>query len=80
MKVLKIDNSGSVLIQAKNLKIWVDVWKEDNEFRADWNQYIFHLDNDKDMEIKKFQEDANNFDEATSIAINYCENNRTIEN
>lgn len=74
MKAIKIDDSGSVLVQSGNLKVWVDVWKDDSgETVADWNKYIFFTDNEDDMRIKKFQENVWNFEQATSVAITYYE-------
>lgn len=74
MKAIKIDDTGSVLIQAGKLKVWVDVTDDGSgELVADWNKYIFCKDNEEDMEIKRFQEDCDNFDEATSLAISYYE-------
>ena len=76
MKAIKIDSSGSVLVKAKNgIEVWVDVWQENDELMADWNKYIFYLDNPQDVKIKEFQENCDNFDEATSIAIEYYINN-----
>ena len=74
MKAIKIDDTGSVLIQAGKLKVWVDVTDDGSgELVADWNKYIFYTDNEEDMEIKRFQEDCNNFIEATEEAISYYE-------
>lgn len=74
MKAIKIDDTGSVLIQAGKLKVWVDVVEDSSgELVADWNKYIFYTNNEEDMEIKRFQEDCNNFIEATEEAISYYE-------
>lgn len=74
MKAIKIDSSGSVLIQAGDLKVWVDVWEnKEGEVCADWNKYIFFEDDPEDMKIKEFQEDNWSFDLATSEAISYYE-------
>lgn len=76
MEAIRQDESGSVLVRANNgLQVWVDVWEDDGELMADWNKYIFHLNNKEDVKIKKFQEDNGNFDEATSVAISFYENN-----
>ena len=76
MKAIKIDDSGSVLVKAKNgIKVWVDVWEQDGELIAEWNKYIFYLDNPQDVQIREFQDNCDNFDEATSIAITYYESN-----
>ena len=72
MKAIKIDDSGSVLVKAKNgIEVWVDVWEQDGELTAEWNKYIFYLDNPQDVKIREFQENCDNFIEATEIAIDY---------
>ena len=72
MKAILKDVNGSIKIDTnKGFFVWVDVWKEDGEIMADWNKYIFHLNNSLDLDIKKFQEDVNNFDLATDLAIDY---------
>lgn len=79
MKAIKIDDTGSVLIQAGKLKVWVDVVEDSSgELVADWNKYIFYTDNEEDTEIKRFQEDCNNFIEATEEAISYYEMKNNI--
>jgi len=75
MKAILKDINGSVKIDTgKGFFVWVDVWKEGDDLMADWNKYIFHLNNSIDTEIKNFQENDNNFDIATSLAIEYYEN------
>lgn len=72
MKAIKIDDSGNVLVKAKNdIEVRVDVYEEDGELTADWNKYIFYLDNPQDVKIREFQENCDNFIEATEIAIDY---------
>jgi hypothetical protein len=72
MKAIKKDSTGSILIDtSKGFNVWLDVFEEDGELYADWNKYIFHLDNSLDLAIKDFQEDTDNFDLATSLAIEY---------
>jgi hypothetical protein len=72
MKVIKKDINGSIKIDTnKGFFVWVDVWKDGNEMMADWNKYIFHLDNSLDLAIKDFQENTDNFDLATSLAVEY---------
>ena len=76
MKAINIDDSGSVLIDTqKGFNVWMDVFEDEDGLTSDWNKYIFHLDNEKDMQIKTFQEDCNNFDEASSVAIQFYLNN-----
>lgn len=74
MKAIKIDNTGSVLIDTeKGFNVWVDVSSTDGELTAEWNKYIFHLDNEEDVKIRTFQEDSDNFIEATEEAIDFYE-------
>lgn len=74
MRVIKHDESRSVLIDTnKGFNVWMDISEQDGELLADWNKYIFHLDNEEDVKIKAFQEDIENFDEASSLAIEYYE-------
>lgn len=77
MKVLKIDDINAVLIKSDEFEypLWMDVWmdKNDTEPQCDWNQYIFHLDDPKDVAIKAFQEDCSNFEEFSSMAMEELE-------
>ena len=75
MEVIKKDKMGSVLIQDKDIEVWVDVWKDDDEYVAEWNKYIFFTNCEKDMAIKKYQENDDNYDEVSSVAIEYYINN-----
>ncbi len=75
MKVLKHEESDEwygVLIQDGTMLVWMDVSKDFE--RIDWNKYIFHLDNDNDIKIKKYQEDIDNFENCSSLAVEYLEN------
>tara|TARA_R110001606_G_scaffold35605_1_gene103264 strand:+ start:676 stop:912 length:237 start_codon:yes stop_codon:yes gene_type:complete len=77
MKAIKKDSTGSILIDTeKGFKLWVDVWQDGTELLADWNKYIFNLDCPLDVKIRGFQNDNDNFDLATSLAVEYYENNR----
>jgi len=71
MKALKIDDTGSVLIQSNDLKVWVDVYEDDKEIYCDWNQYIFMLDNPKDLVVREFQDNIDNAIEAFDLATEY---------
>lgn len=79
MKILKVekDNNSewfSVQIKDKTIEIWIDVCILDNDFKVDWNKYIFNLSNSKDLEIKAYQENIDNFIECSEIAIQAVEN------
>ncbi len=76
MKAIKLDDTGSVLIDTnEGFNLWVDVWQEGNELQADWNQYIFHLTDENDMKVKTFQENDDNVSECFNLALNYYEEN-----
>lgn len=75
MKAIKMDTSGCVFIQSESLWVWVDVFSQNGELTADWNKYIFDLSNSKDLQVKAFQEDADNASEAFNLAIDYYEKN-----
>ncbi len=51
---------------------WMDVSYDEKyyELNIDWNQYIFYLTDEDDCERKTFQENCDNFDEASSEV--YC--------
>ena len=59
---------------------WVDVWINDKykDVEADWNQYIFNLEYEDDMERRNVQANCDEFDMATSEAICYLEQNLEI--
>ena len=79
MKAIKIDNTGSVLIDTKQgFNVWVDVWKDEDELMADW-KFIFYSDSKEDVKIKTFQDDCNNFIEASEVAINFYEKNCKLD-
>jgi hypothetical protein len=45
--------------------------EEDTFYTGDWNMYIFHTDNARDMEIKAFQENADNYSDALDAIQDY---------
>ena len=84
MKALKFENGHntansagwSVAVQANDGRIyWIDVQlnKTYSDVECDWNQYIFYHTDKEDMARAAFQEDVDNFDEATSVAIGYLQ-------
>jgi len=68
MKVLKYEVE-SVLIKDRNIKAWLDVWIENEDIICDWNQYIFILTDSKDTAIKRWQDNSENFEAATNLAV-----------
>ena len=77
-KVIKYerDNDGWYvgLKRSQDRKIyWVEVWIANNDVEANWNQYIFSTINSDDIHRNKVQENCDEFDSATSEAIDYLE-------
>ena len=79
MKAIKNDGL-SVLVQCKKLDVslWLDVEIENKDVLVDWNKYIFHLLDPQDVKIKAIQDDADNFDNFSSTAIQYLEDKGLI--
>lgn len=81
MKAIKNDGL-SVLVQSKKhkVKLWIDVSIDNkyNDVIADWNKYIFYLNDPQDVKIKKIQENCNNFMDFTSVAIQYLQSKGLI--
>jgi len=75
-KIEKFNNYFSALIKDnnENINFWIDCSLidgygnhnnfVDNDLYIDWefNQYIFHLENENDIKAKKYQENADNID------------------
>ena len=70
----------SVLVKDKNsdFTTWVDVWIQDNDVITEWNQYIFHHTDPKDVRQQKLQENDDIFDYATSEAVEYLKEQKKI--
>jgi hypothetical protein len=64
--------SVQVLDETSGKYYWLDVSYDDKykEVDIEWNQYIFYLFDEDDLERKAFQEDCDNYDEASSEV--YC--------
>jgi len=61
----------SVLLKTSIGGVWMDVGLDLQT--VEWNQYIFFDLNSRDQEVKEFQENCDNFDICSSVAINECE-------
>jgi len=72
VKPIKIVDD-SVLLDCDGVLYWDDVWKDEFELLADFNQYIFLLDDSSDVERKEFQENIYNIDICFSTALDYYE-------
>lgn len=75
----KRDNIFVVALERQDeegtMKFFVEVWLDEKykDIDCDWNQYIFNLNSAEDMLRKKIQEDTDEFDDASSIAVCYLE-------
>lgn len=72
----KIDDLYTVKLEReKGQFFYVDVWvdKKYHDVECDWNQYMFSLDSDSDMERMQIQKDSDEFDDASSVAICFLE-------
>ena len=75
-RVIRVSSNGSLLVHSDELgrSLWMDVWlSKDGEVMCDWNKYIFHLDDDDDVEDMRLQGDCDVFDAFSSAAIEYFE-------
>ena len=72
----------SILIEDlyNDIEGWLDVWvdKAYKDVSIEWNQYIFFLDNENDVEKRKWQDDLGVFDYASSLAVSILEDKGLI--
>ena len=75
IKAIRKDDTNAVLIDFPQYrtKLWMDVEVKDNDVICDWNKYIFHLDNTDGLLHKAIQENPHNFEEASSVAVEYLQ-------
>lgn len=73
MKAIRYEKD-TVLIQKGNIKAWVDVWIENEDVICDWNQNDFIMTDPKDVVLRKWQNNLEHFEEATTLAIASLEN------
>jgi hypothetical protein len=69
--VLRHDNTGSVLISNGEFQAWIDVDVVNKDVRAEWNKYIFYLDNPDDVFQRDEQDKIENFEAFTDTAVEY---------
>jgi hypothetical protein len=72
MKAIRYEKD-TVLIQKGNIKAWVDVVVNEGQLYYDWNKMAYYLWKKEDLILREWQEDAENFEEATSLAIETLE-------
>ena len=59
-------------------KLYISIDETYHDIDADWNKYIFHLDNKDDVRQKSYQEDNDVWDYASSEATDYLQRNNLI--
>jgi hypothetical protein len=77
MKAIRYEKDA-VLIQDGKIKAWVDVWVENGDVISDWNQNDFIMTDLNDVALKKWQDNLEHFEDATSLAIEILENTGII--
>ena len=73
MKAIRY-KKDAVLIQDENLKAWIDIWIENEDVICDWNQNDFIMTDPKDVALKKWQDNLENFENSTCLARQTLEN------
>lgn len=68
----------SVLVKSKKLTAWIDISISNNDIETEWNQYIFHLHDPKDLHQRKYQDKLNYFEAFSESAIEYLLTNNLI--
>jgi hypothetical protein len=68
---IRVDATGGVLVRDESIdfQAWIDVCIHEEDVEVDWNQYIFHLDNHKDVRAREVQKNPEVFMEFTSAAV-----------
>jgi hypothetical protein len=72
---IRVDATGGVLVRDESLdfQAWIDVDILEEDVRADWNQYIFHLDNPEHVRAREMQKSCDLFEDFTWAAIQKLE-------
>jgi hypothetical protein len=70
-----IEGFISVLVvdEKSGFKAWMDVCVDNNDVSVDWNQYIFYLNNEKDVFQKEMQDDCYIYDLCNSEAVDFLQ-------
>lgn len=72
MKAIQYEKDA-VLIQDGKIEVWVDIWVENQDVLCDWNKNEFIVTVPKDVELKKWQDNLDHFEDATSLALETLE-------
>lgn len=80
-QAIKHDDSNAVLVKDlySGFEAWIDVQVDDQDVLTDWNQYIFCLDNDKDLRARAIQSSPIVVNMFTSCAVIYLEDIGLLE-
>ncbi len=73
MKAIRYEKDA-VLIQDGKIKAWVEIWVENEDVICDWNQNNFILTDQKDVALKKWQDNLDHFEDAVSLGREALEN------
>lgn len=68
MKAIRYEKDA-VLVQKGKIKAWVDVVVYDGDLKYGWNRYIFYTYRKSDMILSNWQDDVQNFEDATDLAV-----------
>ena len=77
MKAIRYEKDA-VFIQKGKIKAWVDVLIEKEDVISDWNKYIFYLYRKSDVILRNWQDEIENFEDATNLAIETLEKQEII--
>lgn len=84
IKALRIEKhkvGWSVLVKDSRYDklFWIDVHIENEDIIADWNMYIFNLNNKDDIFRRDYQYNLENFEDCTSVAIQFLKERGFVE-
>ena len=68
MKAIRYEKD-TVLIQKVKIKAWVDVVVNDEKLYYDWNKMVYFLWKKEDIKLREWQDKAENFEDATNLAV-----------
>ncbi len=72
MKAIRYQKDA-VLIKKGKIEAWVEVYIKNKDVHTEWHKYIFFLDNEKDVILRDWQDNVDNFLDATCLAVNTLE-------
>ncbi len=72
MKAIKYEKDA-VLIQDRKIKVWIDIWITNDDVSCDWNQKDFIMTDPNDVVLKKWQDNLEHFEDASTLATETLE-------